>query len=58
MICLCSGNSALKFVLLCYFFLSNQPCYPWLESDTPAASTVVCLFTDCIKLLHESFKGG
>ncbi|XP_074877348.1 ectopic P granules protein 5 homolog isoform X2 [Buteo buteo] len=35
---------------------SNQPCYPWLESDTPAASTVVCLFTDCIKLLHESFK--
>ncbi|NXW44656.1 EPG5 protein, partial [Nyctiprogne leucopyga] len=35
---------------------SNQPCYPWLESDTPVASSVVCLFTDCIKLLHESFK--
>ncbi|NWR38845.1 EPG5 protein, partial [Tachuris rubrigastra] len=35
---------------------SNQPCYPWLESDTPVASTVVSLFTDCIKLLHESFK--
>ncbi|KAM9251117.1 LOW QUALITY PROTEIN: ectopic P granules protein 5 homolog [Cariama cristata] len=35
---------------------SNQHCYPWLESDTPVASTVVCLFTDCIKLLHESFK--
>ncbi|NXG48026.1 EPG5 protein, partial [Psilopogon haemacephalus] len=35
---------------------SNQPCYPWLESDTPVASTVVRLFTDCIKLLHESFK--
>ncbi|XP_061874357.1 ectopic P granules protein 5 homolog isoform X3 [Colius striatus] len=35
---------------------SNQPYYPWLESDTPVASTVVCLFTDCIKLLHESFK--
>ncbi|NXG93829.1 EPG5 protein, partial [Stercorarius parasiticus] len=35
---------------------SNQPCYPWLESDTPEASTMVCLFTDCIKLLHESFK--
>ncbi|NXM28148.1 EPG5 protein, partial [Oxyruncus cristatus] len=35
---------------------SNQPCYPWLESDTPIASTVVSLFTDCIKLLHESFK--
>ncbi|XP_075581960.1 ectopic P granules protein 5 homolog isoform X2 [Pelecanus crispus] len=35
---------------------SNQPCYPWLESDTPVASAVVCLFTDCIKLLHESFK--
>ncbi|XP_074788022.1 ectopic P granules protein 5 homolog isoform X2 [Athene noctua] len=36
--------------------ISNQPCYPWLESDTAVASTVVCLFTDCIKLLHESFK--
>uniref|UniRef100_A0A8C0FDI8 Ectopic P-granules autophagy protein 5 homolog n=1 Tax=Bubo bubo TaxID=30461 RepID=A0A8C0FDI8_BUBBB len=36
--------------------ISNQPCYPWLESDTPVASTVVCLFTDCIQLLHESFK--
>uniref|UniRef100_A0A8C8ATD5 Ectopic P-granules autophagy protein 5 homolog n=1 Tax=Otus sunia TaxID=257818 RepID=A0A8C8ATD5_9STRI len=36
--------------------ISNQPCYPWLESDTPVASTVVCLFTDCIELLHESFK--
>uniref|UniRef100_A0A8C2Y7F7 Ectopic P-granules 5 autophagy tethering factor n=1 Tax=Coturnix japonica TaxID=93934 RepID=A0A8C2Y7F7_COTJA len=35
---------------------SNQPCYPWLESDTPAASSMVRLFTDCIKLLHESFK--
>ncbi|XP_021140563.2 ectopic P granules protein 5 homolog isoform X2 [Columba livia] len=35
---------------------SNQPCYPWLESDTAVASTVVCSFTDCIKLLHESFK--
>lgn len=36
---------------------SSQPCYPWLESDTPVASTVVSLFADCIKLLHESFKG-
>ncbi|NXN50253.1 EPG5 protein, partial [Rynchops niger] len=35
---------------------STQPCYPWLESDTPEASTMVCLFTDCIKVLHESFK--
>ncbi|KAM6036561.1 ectopic P granules protein 5 homolog isoform 4-T4 [Theristicus caerulescens] len=35
---------------------SNQPCYPWLESDTPIASTMVSLFADCIKLLHESFK--
>ncbi|NXI45119.1 EPG5 protein, partial [Galbula dea] len=35
---------------------SNQPCYPWLESDTPVASTMVCLFTDCVKLLHNSFK--
>ncbi|OXB58335.1 hypothetical protein ASZ78_001030 [Callipepla squamata] len=36
---------------------SNQPCYPWLESDTPVASSMVRLFTDCVKLLHESFKG-
>ncbi|KAM6230930.1 ectopic P granules protein 5 homolog isoform 1-T1 [Porphyrio hochstetteri] len=35
---------------------SSQPCYPWLESDTPVASSMVSLFTDCIKLLHESFK--
>ncbi|NXM74896.1 EPG5 protein, partial [Serilophus lunatus] len=35
---------------------SNQPCYPWLESDTAVASTVVSLFADCIRLLHESFK--
>uniref|UniRef100_A0A8B9S4K1 Ectopic P-granules autophagy protein 5 homolog n=1 Tax=Apteryx owenii TaxID=8824 RepID=A0A8B9S4K1_APTOW len=35
---------------------SNQPCYPWLESDTAVASSVVCLFTGCIELLHESFK--
>ncbi|XP_077646243.1 ectopic P granules protein 5 homolog [Lonchura striata] len=35
---------------------SSQPCYPWLESDTPVASTMVCLFADCIKFLHESFK--
>ncbi|XP_054253220.1 ectopic P granules protein 5 homolog [Indicator indicator] len=35
---------------------SSQPCYPWLESDTPVASTVVHLFAHCIKLLHESFK--
>ncbi|XP_010074007.1 PREDICTED: ectopic P granules protein 5 homolog, partial [Pterocles gutturalis] len=35
---------------------SNQACYPWLESDSPVASTVVSLFTDCVKLLHESFK--
>uniref|UniRef100_A0A8C5X2H3 Ectopic P-granules autophagy protein 5 homolog n=1 Tax=Malurus cyaneus samueli TaxID=2593467 RepID=A0A8C5X2H3_9PASS len=35
---------------------ASQPCYPWLESDTPVASTVVSLFADCIKLLHESFK--
>ncbi|KFV98538.1 Ectopic P granules protein 5, partial [Eurypyga helias] len=34
----------------------NQHCYPWLESDAPLASSMVCLFTDCIKLLHESFK--
>ncbi|NXU49867.1 EPG5 protein, partial [Turnix velox] len=35
---------------------SNQPCYPWLESDTSAASTMVGLFTNCIRFLHESFK--
>ncbi|XP_010217080.1 PREDICTED: ectopic P granules protein 5 homolog, partial [Tinamus guttatus] len=35
---------------------SNQPCYPWLESDSAVASCMVCSFTDCVKLLHESFK--
>ncbi|XP_064356818.1 ectopic P granules protein 5 homolog isoform X1 [Dromaius novaehollandiae] len=35
---------------------SNPPCYPWLESDTAVASSMVCLFTNCIELLHESFK--
>uniref|UniRef100_A0A8B9NXW7 Ectopic P-granules autophagy protein 5 homolog n=1 Tax=Apteryx owenii TaxID=8824 RepID=A0A8B9NXW7_APTOW len=34
----------------------EDPCYPWLESDTAVASSVVCLFTGCIELLHESFK--
>uniref|UniRef100_A0A8C3K6Z7 Ectopic P-granules autophagy protein 5 homolog n=1 Tax=Calidris pygmaea TaxID=425635 RepID=A0A8C3K6Z7_9CHAR len=44
-------------ILAVYVFkVCNQPCYPWLESDTPVASTMVSLFTDSIKLLHESFK--
>nr|XP_056705058.1 ectopic P granules protein 5 homolog [Euleptes europaea] len=35
---------------------SKQPCYPWLESDTPAASHMVQLYADSIGVLHESFK--
>ncbi|TFK08050.1 histone H1.0 [Platysternon megacephalum] len=35
---------------------SKQQCYPWLESDTPVASSMVQLFTDCILVLHQSFK--
>ncbi|KAM6219553.1 ectopic P granules protein 5 homolog [Rhynchocyon petersi] len=35
---------------------SNQGYYPWLESDTVVASSIVQLFTDCIGLLHEKFK--
>uniref|UniRef100_A0A8C3XNI7 Ectopic P-granules autophagy protein 5 homolog n=1 Tax=Chelydra serpentina TaxID=8475 RepID=A0A8C3XNI7_CHESE len=35
---------------------SKQQCYPWLESDTPLASSMVQLFTDCILVLHQSFK--
>uniref|UniRef100_A0ACB8ENP7 Uncharacterized protein n=1 Tax=Sphaerodactylus townsendi TaxID=933632 RepID=A0ACB8ENP7_9SAUR len=35
---------------------SKQPCYPWLESDAPAASQMVRLFADSIGVLHESFK--
>ncbi|XP_074851932.1 ectopic P granules protein 5 homolog isoform X3 [Carettochelys insculpta] len=35
---------------------SKQQCYPWLESDTPVASNMVQLFTDCIEVLHQSFK--
>ncbi|KYO28856.1 ectopic P granules protein 5 homolog isoform X1 [Alligator mississippiensis] len=36
--------------------VSNERCYPWLESDTPVASSMVHLFTDCIEILHQSFK--
>ncbi|KAH0627798.1 hypothetical protein JD844_008196 [Phrynosoma platyrhinos] len=35
---------------------SKQPCYPWLESDTPVASDVVQLYAYSIGVLHESFK--
>ncbi|XP_047293663.1 ectopic P granules protein 5 homolog isoform X12 [Homo sapiens] len=35
---------------------SQQRHYPWLESDTVVASSIVQLFTDCIDSLHESFK--
>ncbi|XP_061469566.1 ectopic P granules protein 5 homolog isoform X3 [Rhineura floridana] len=35
---------------------SKQPCYPWLESDTPVASNTVQLFAGSIGILHESFK--
>ncbi|XP_012657457.1 ectopic P granules protein 5 homolog [Otolemur garnettii] len=35
---------------------SQKRHYPWLESDAVVASSIVQLFTDCIDLLHESFK--
>nr|XP_004656875.2 ectopic P granules protein 5 homolog isoform X2 [Jaculus jaculus] len=35
---------------------SQQRYYPWLESDAVVASSIVQLFTDCVHLLHESFK--
>ncbi|XP_053153472.1 ectopic P granules protein 5 homolog isoform X2 [Hemicordylus capensis] len=35
---------------------SKQPCYPWLESDTPVASSMVQLYADSVRVLHESFK--
>nr|XP_008101897.1 PREDICTED: LOW QUALITY PROTEIN: ectopic P granules protein 5 homolog [Anolis carolinensis] len=35
---------------------SKQPCYPWLESDTPVASNTVKLYAYSIGILHESFK--
>nr|XP_020841414.1 ectopic P granules protein 5 homolog isoform X1 [Phascolarctos cinereus] len=35
---------------------SNQRYYPWLESDASMASSVVHLFSECIEILHESFK--
>uniref|UniRef100_A0A8C3K5N0 Ectopic P-granules autophagy protein 5 homolog n=1 Tax=Calidris pygmaea TaxID=425635 RepID=A0A8C3K5N0_9CHAR len=50
------ANLAQEPVGIYVFKVCNQPCYPWLESDTPVASTMVSLFTDSIKLLHESFK--
>lgn len=48
----CSDTTSL------FVFWSKQQCYPWLESDTPVASSMVQLFTDCILVLHQSFKGG
>lgn len=35
---------------------SHQRHYPWLESDTVVASSLVQLFTDCVSSLHASFK--
>uniref|UniRef100_H3A8A6 Ectopic P-granules autophagy protein 5 homolog (C. elegans) n=1 Tax=Latimeria chalumnae TaxID=7897 RepID=H3A8A6_LATCH len=35
---------------------SNRRCYPWLESDTPAATKIVRLFTESMEFLHRSFK--
>ncbi|XP_021070001.1 ectopic P granules protein 5 homolog [Mus pahari] len=35
---------------------SHQRHYPWLESDTAVASSIVQLFTDCVGSLHASFK--
>ncbi|XP_076768507.1 ectopic P granules protein 5 homolog isoform X1 [Arvicanthis niloticus] len=35
---------------------SHQRHYPWLESDTVVASSIVQLFTDCVGSLHGSFK--
>ncbi|XP_021501163.1 ectopic P granules protein 5 homolog isoform X1 [Meriones unguiculatus] len=35
---------------------SQQRHYPWLESDTAEASSIVQLFTDCVASLHGSFK--
>ncbi|KAJ7335174.1 hypothetical protein JRQ81_013115 [Phrynocephalus forsythii] len=35
---------------------SKQPCYPWLESDSPVASNMVQSYAKSIGILHESFK--
>ncbi|EDL09441.1 mCG125522, isoform CRA_c [Mus musculus] len=35
---------------------SHQRHYPWLESDTAVASSIVQLFSDCVGSLHTSFK--
>ncbi|GAB1301887.1 Ectopic P granules protein 5 homolog [Apodemus speciosus] len=35
---------------------SHQRHYPWLESDSAVASSIVQLFTDCVGSLHASFK--
>ncbi|XP_052057303.1 ectopic P granules protein 5 homolog [Apodemus sylvaticus] len=35
---------------------SLQRHYPWLESDSVVASSIVQLFTDCVGSLHASFK--
>uniref|UniRef100_A0A4W3HVB5 Ectopic P-granules autophagy protein 5 homolog (C. elegans) n=1 Tax=Callorhinchus milii TaxID=7868 RepID=A0A4W3HVB5_CALMI len=36
---------------------STNRCYPWLEIDTPTASCMVKLFSECVDYLHQSFKG-
>ncbi|XP_063151942.1 ectopic P granules protein 5 homolog [Candoia aspera] len=35
---------------------SKQPCYPWLESDSSIASTMVELYASSIAILHQGFK--
>ncbi|XP_070795069.1 ectopic P granules protein 5 homolog [Pituophis catenifer annectens] len=35
---------------------SNQRCYPWLESDSSIASTMVELFASSVAVLHNGFK--
>lgn len=51
------AGEAKMFLSFLPFCFSKQPSYPWLESDTPIASSMVKLYTNIIGILHTSFKG-
>nr|XP_015220090.1 PREDICTED: ectopic P granules protein 5 homolog [Lepisosteus oculatus] len=35
---------------------SNPRCFPWLETDTPAAASLVAMYSHFTERLHETFK--
>ncbi|XP_039614279.1 ectopic P granules protein 5 homolog [Polypterus senegalus] len=35
---------------------NNPRCYPWMETDSAVAASMVTMFTELIDMLHEKFK--